>query len=262
MDREEQTIDLSQLQKSAGDEQVLLSAFRALNRHGRAKAIAYIAALAGLFPGGREQDVEPVRLRKEARQRPEPMPPQAEEAWLPEEPDFGGAGETDFVPVAAEAFPVVRLRAGEQREPKVQEGKLLSQKMAQKIAEDICEAYGAALLGLKRSEELVILDMLLPAHLKGDELFSSLCSSALDAAAEFFKYDDAGALSCFFKSPAEGEIRRTETMAKLLLSKPLVEKGFAAFKRKVAADYNELLSISDEYYIHPNLSGELKKLKR
>ena len=261
MDKEEQTIDLSQLQKSAGDEQVLLTAFRALNRHGRAKAIAYIAALAGLFPGGREQEPQPLRLRNEERQRSEPENLSAEEAWLSAGPDFEAPCETDFVPVVTEAFPVVRL-AGVQREAKVQEGKLLSPKMAQKIAEDTCEAYGAVLLGLKRSEELVLLDMVLPAHFRGDELFSSLCSSALDAAAEFFKYDDAKVLSCFFKSPAEGDTRRMETIAKILLSKPLVEKGFSAFRRKVTADYNELLNISDEYYIHPDLSGALKKLKR
>lgn len=260
MDREEQKNGLSQLQDSAGDEQVLLAAFRALNRHGKAKAIAYIAALAGLFPGGGEQESEPVRFQNGGRQRSALVNPRNEEEWMPTEPEFEPTGQTDFIPVTTEGFPVVRLRAGEQREAKVQDGKLLSKKMAQKIAEDTCEAYGAALLALKRNEELVILDMLMPAHLKADELFSSLCSSALDAAAEFFKSDDAGALSCF-KSPVEGDARRTETMAKLLLSKPLVEKGFAAFRRKVAADYNELLNISDEYYIHPQLSGELKKLK-
>lgn len=262
MDRKEQTIDLLQLQKSAGDEQVLLAAFRALNRHGRAKAIAYITALSGLFPGGREQKLEPVYLQNEERWRLELAHPRDEEMPLPAEPELEEIGKPDFVPVTAEAFPVVRLHTGGQGEAKVRKGKLLSQKIAQKIAEDICEAYGAGLLGLKRSEELIILDMLLPMHLKGDGLFSAFCSSALDAAAEIFKYDDAGALSCFFKMPVEGEARRTETMAKLLLSKPLVEKGLAAFRRKVAADYNELLNISDEYYIHPSLSGELKKLKR
>lgn len=307
MTRDENTRDLMQAFRlpegeirPSGDERVLLKAFRSLSRHGRAKAIAYVTALAGLFPGGEEDFLEAAPARRPERREAEPVSPsypgEVGEEVIPSsrqperqteedndsrqrsteiarvlpvkiqrtadpmaEPEDKGA----FVPTNQDAFPIVRIAEAQPEKAKSGKGRSLNQRLALKIAEDISEVYGAELLGIKQNGELVILNLLRPANLEGDELFAAICASTLDAAAELFKYEEPMAVSCSYKSPgAEGEnLRPYETLTEIILSKPLVEKGLAAFKRKVAIDYNELLKISDEYYIHPSFRALLKKLK-
>lgn len=307
MTRDENTRDMMQAFRLpegeiclSGDERVLLRAFRSLSRHGKAKAIAYVTALAGLFPGGEAEFLEAAPIRRPERHETEPVSPfhpgEAGEEFIlsSRQPERQAGEENDsrqqsaetarvlpvkirrtadamaepedkeaFVAANQDAFPIVRVAEAQPAKAKPRKGRSLDQRAALKIAEDISEVYGADLLGIKQNGELVILNLLRPANLEGDELFAAICASTLDAAAELFKYEEPMAVSCSYKSPgAEGEnLRPYETLTEIILSKPLVEKGLAAFKRKVAIDYNELLKISDEYYIHPSLRALLKKLK-
>lgn len=195
-------------QPADGGERLMLSNYRRLNPHGRAKAVAYLAALVAMFPA--DGDAAPRHL--------------------------GGK----FTPTA-DVFPTVQVMRSAS-EP--------SGRLSERLRE-MCLSFGFELAGIRWTPNVVIVS-LAGGQVGQTEIFPLLCRCTAAIAEFLFIENAARTLSCFLRAQAsQGETG--ETLAKLIVSKQAESADYAELRRRTDENYDALLQVADEYYLHPSL---------